>query len=465
MSISHLIEQAAGSDAELANLPDKLLEIGIVAGCQSQWGFFLKSRKAGLQPDFFQERGCRLFYRAMCAWQYDQEQAPDEDLETFSEVSFYMFCQEQFEKDEVKEILRATSDAALSGDPPSLFHFERWVSHKIAKWKEAKERLVYAHASVMSHQGKGKEEIASYITHELGILSTIGQMPVNEDKALVDKVMESIEKRIQGVHQATLRSWGHSALDSVLGPIEAHEMVVIAARPSIGKSSFIRGMIDAALKAEDPRPSVLFSLEMSCEQVLQRMIFSRVGVTKRELKGINHHKYDEIQQAGKYYKARSGANLFIRDTETATIGEIQDECRKIRSEWGELRWVMIDYLQLINDKTTGNENDRIAAISRTVKLMTTRLGCPVIILSQLNRAVEKEDRRPRLSDLRSSGAIEQDADRVCFLHADHAELQKTVRNIIIDQAKGRDEGIFTCPGTFHGPSTSFLFNPPAGYYQ
>jgi replicative DNA helicase len=195
-------------------------------------------------------------------------------------------------------------------------------------------------------------------------------------------------------------------------------MIVLAARPSMGKTSLALNIAEAAVipKKGDPVPTLVFSLEMSASQLALRMLCSRAKVNIKLLReGMLPKQGPEQQRLVDVADELSKSPLFIDDSSHLTIMELRAKARRLYSRY-KLGMIVVDYLQLISsaDPQTPREQ-QVAEISRGMKAMAKELDLPVLVLSQLNRSSEKENRAPRLSDLRESGSIEQDADVVLML--------------------------------------------------
>lgn len=211
---------------------------------------------------------------------------------------------------------------------------------------------------------------------------------------------------------------GFSDLDRVTGGWQRSDMIVLAARPGMGKTAFVLSM--ARNMAVDHKvPVAVFSLEMAGVQLVNRLIASETGIASDKLrKGtLDDAEYQMLhQRIGRI----ADAPLFIDDTPAISIFELRAKCRRLKAQHG-IDMVIIDYLQLMTaggDNRMGNREQEISQISRSIKSIAKELNIPIVALSQLSRSVETRggDRRPMLSDLRESGAIEQDADIVCFIY-------------------------------------------------
>lgn len=211
---------------------------------------------------------------------------------------------------------------------------------------------------------------------------------------------------------------GFSELDKITAGFQPSDLILIAARPAMGKTSFALNIVQhAALRAGVP--VAIFSLEMSKEQLVTRMICSEAMIDSHKLRTGNLED-EEWKKFAKALALLSNAPIYIDDTPAITAAEMRAKCRRLKLKEKGLGLVMIDYLQLMSARGRfESKQQEIAEISRSLKALARELNVPVIALSQLSRAPEtRADHRPILSDLRESGAIEQDADIVAFLYRD-----------------------------------------------
>ncbi len=208
---------------------------------------------------------------------------------------------------------------------------------------------------------------------------------------------------------------GFSALDRLTSGWQNSDLVIIAARPGMGKTAFVvSAMRNAAVDFK--RPVAIFSLEMASVQLVNRMISAEAELDGEKIRKGQLADF-EWQQLVHKTNRLSAAPIFIDDTPALTILELRAKCRRLKAEHG-VQLIIVDYLQLMRGDTGGNREQEIASISRALKGIAKELAVPVIALSQLSRGVETRggDKRPQLSDLRESGSIEQDADLVIFLY-------------------------------------------------
>ncbi len=211
---------------------------------------------------------------------------------------------------------------------------------------------------------------------------------------------------------------GFKDLDQMTFGFQKQEMIVVAARPSMGKTSFALNIAEAASlpKKGEPIATLIFSLEMSASQLALRMLCSRARVNLKLLRdGLVSRDGQEVNALGKTAEEFKTAPILIDDSSSLTIMEMRAKARRIYAR-RKLGLIIVDYLQLLNGSDSKMPREQqVAEVSRGLKAMAKELDLPVIVLSQLNRSSEKENRTPRLSDLRESGSIEQDADVVIML--------------------------------------------------
>ena len=251
---------------------------------------------------------------------------------------------------------------------------------------------------------------------------------------------------------------GFTELDYKTAGFHGSDLVLIAARPAMGKSAFALNIAtNAAVRANVP--VVIFSLEMSKEQMVNRILCSEAMVDSNKVRTGKLEEDDWTKLAGSIGPL-SDADIYIDDTPGISVMEIRAKCRKLKLE-KNIGMVVIDYLQLVqgSNKRNGSREQEISEISRSLKILAKELNVPVIALSQLSRAVEQRpDHRPMLSDLRESGAIEQDADIVMFLYRDDYynkdSEKKDIAEVII--AKHRGGSLGTVELLWLGSYTKFV---------
>jgi len=241
---------------------------------------------------------------------------------------------------------------------------------------------------------------------------------VDSMQDLMVKAIKELEEKKHQKDGLTGVPTGFSALDRVTSGWQPSDLVIVAARPGMGKTAFVvSAMRNAAVDFK--KPVAIFSLEMSSLQLVNRLISAEAELDSEKIKKGNLADY-EWQQLNSKISALSSAPIFIDDTPALSIRELRAKCRRLKSQH-DIQLIIIDYLQLMSGNDGGkggNREQEIASISRALKGIAKELNIPVIALSQLSRSVETRggDKKPQLSDLRESGSIEQDADMVIFLY-------------------------------------------------
>ncbi len=274
---------------------------------------------------------------------------------------------------------------------------------------------------------------------------------------VVLEVMQKIQEASQLKDHITGVPSGFSDLDYMTTGFQPSDLILIAARPSMGKTAFVLNILEyMAIKKE--RPCMIFSLEMSSNQLVNRLLSMDSNVDAQMIRSGKLSDEDWRKLINSADRVGS-SNIIIDDTPGITVPELRSKCRKVKLERG-LDMIIIDYLQLMsgNSKKNDNRQQEVSEISRSLKALAREMDCPVIALSQLSRACElRSDKRPMLSDLRESGAIEQDADIVMFLYRDEYYEPDTERKgeaeVII--AKQRNGPIGTVTLNWHASTTRF----------
>ena len=239
-----------------------------------------------------------------------------------------------------------------------------------------------------------------------------------ELRELLDGTLDRLESLYDRSESITGTPSGYHELDELMSGLQPSALIVVGARPAMGKTAFGLGAAaNAALKAN--KPVLYFSLEMSHIELTQRLLGSegRIDATRLRNGQLNESDWSKLSKA---MGRLAEAPLWIDDNPNLTIMEIRAKARRLKSKVGDLGLIVIDYLQLMSGRSNAeNRQVEISEISRGLKILARELECPVMALSQLSRALEQRaDKRPMLADLRESGAIEQDADVVMFLYRD-----------------------------------------------
>lgn len=288
----------------------------------------------------------------------------------------------------------------------------------IVRDKAVQRRMIRMAEDIRNRCYRGDEETDDILaTAQQSVIeisqgrSTRGLVPISR---YLDEGLENLEQLSQKSDRVTGVPMGFIDLDRRTSGLHPAELIILAARPAMGKSSLALNIAqNVAVKAK--KNVAIFSLEMPGVQVANRMLSSEARLAAEKIKK-GEIKDDEWGKIGNAISVLAQAGIYVDDTSNITVGEIGARARKLMLEKG-LDLVVIDYLQLISGTGRGaNRQQEITEISRGLKILANDLNIPIIALSQLSRASDKEKREPVLSDLRDSGAIEQDADMVMFLH-------------------------------------------------
>ena len=248
---------------------------------------------------------------------------------------------------------------------------------------------------------------------------------------------------------------GFAELDKLTGGLQRSDLIIVAARPSFGKSAFALGVAHGAAVKHGKKVGI-FSLEMSAEQLVQRLLATETGVDSHRLRlgNIDDGEWDRISRA---FGRLAEAQIFIDDSPNANVMDVRSKARRLQAERG-LDLIIVDYLQLMSGRRSENRVQEVSEISRSLKGLARELDVPVVALSQLSRAVAtRAGNRPLLSDLRESGSIEQDADIVMFIHRedkfDENSDKKNLAELIV--AKHRNGPVSSVPLRFFERTAKF----------
>ncbi len=298
-------------------------------------------------------------------------------------------------------------------------------------------------------------------------LFEVSEMNIRKNYMGINSIMSEAIQELEALREnrdgLTGVPSGFSALDRVTSGWQRSDLVILAARPGMGKTAFVLSTLrNAAVDFE--RPVAIFSLEMSAVQLIKRLISSEAELPSEKLKTgkLTEHEWKKLVDRT---ATLSEAKLFIDDTPALSILELRAKCRRLKAQH-DIQLIVIDYLQLMTGESgkNGNREQEIAMISRSLKQIAKELNVPVIALSQLSRAVETRggDKKPQLSDLRESGSIEQDADMVIFLYrpeyygiTEDEEGNPVVGLGEVIFAKNRHGSTTTVPLKFIGKYTKF----------
>lgn len=273
---------------------------------------------------------------------------------------------------------------------------------------------------------------------------------------LLSRAVEKVEYLYNTKGGITGVATGFTDLDKKTAGLQSSDLVIVAARPSMGKTAFAVNMVEHAVMSGEP--VLVFSMEMPSEQIVMRMLSSLGRIDQTRLRSGDLQDDDWARFTGAVSQLRD-KKLYVDDTPALTPGDVRSRSRRVAREAGGLGMIVVDYLQLMRtaDKAESRAGE-ISEISRSLKALAKEMRCPVIALSQLNRALEsRPDKRPMMSDLRESGAIEQDADVIIFIYRDEVYNEETedkgIAEIII--GKQRNGPIGKIRLSFIGNLTKF----------
>lgn len=303
---------------------------------------------------------------------------------------------------------------------PTAANIDEYI--KIVEEKAILRRLIDEGTSIINEAYNSTNNINEILdVAESRILNVVKTRKGSEFRSIQDvlfKTQADLEKMSKNRGEMTGISTGFSKLDKITSGLHANELIIIAARPGMGKTAFALNL--ATNMAIQGSTVALFNMEMSAEQLASRMLSSVGQIFNDKLKNGNL-KNEDWKRVNEAISRLADTKMYIDDTAGMTINEIKAKCRRLASTKDGLDVIIIDYLQLIqgSDRYKGNRVQEVTEISRNLKTLAMELKVPVIALSQLSRSVEtkgRKDNRPILSDLRESGSIEQDADIVAMIH-------------------------------------------------
>ena len=332
---------------------------------------------------------------------------------------------------------------------------------KIVEEKSVLRRLIKLSGEISETSYKANDDINNILDRaEKGIFDVMQNRNTDSFSSIMDVAFDTfsnIEKIYNSSEKITGISTGFTDFDAKTAGLQKSDLILIAARPSMGKTAFVLNVAQYAAMREKV-PVAIFSLEMSKEQLVNRMLCAEALVDAQKVRtgDLNNDDWNKLVEA---MGRLSEAPIYIDDTPGITSMDIRAKCRRLKLEKG-LGLVVIDYLQLMSGNGRNDSRQQeISEISRSLKAIAREIEAPVIALSQLSRACEaRSDHRPMLSDLRESGAIEQDADLVAFLYRDEYYFpekteKKNMAELII--AKQRNGPTGTVNLTWLGQYTKF----------
>ena len=324
---------------------------------------------------------------------------------------------------------------------------------KIVQEKAIKRSLINAGSEIISNGydlNPSEESLENAQKLIYDIASQKASKSMLPIKDIVYDTYAKLEERAKNKGQLTGVPTGFYDLDTCLNGLQKSDLIILAARPAMGKTSFALNIAqNVALRANVP--VAIFSLEMSYDQLVQRMLCSEAEIDSQRVKtgDLSAKDWEKIAVAGDRFAQSS---IYIDDTAGVTITDLRAKCRRLCMTEKNLGLIVIDYLQLIEGTGREDRMQQISSISRGLKILAKELNVPIIALSQLSRAVEgRTDKRPMLSDLRESGSIEQDADIVMFIYRDEYYKSTTDDEDMAEKAANKGEAEIIIAKHRNGP--------------
>lgn len=400
-----------------------------------------------LEPDFFYSPQNKLIYEAAFTL-YNQ----NKPIDGLSIAEYFR------QRNKLDEIGGVEYLGELGLDTVLSSNIEYYA--QIIKENALKRKLVNAGSIIIEEVFKNPEADAALEIAEKTIFDIAQQKSSQDVKLVTDLLMETVEQlefRYNNKGSYTGVPSGYYDLDALLAGFQKSDLIILAARPSMGKTAFALN-IAQNIGIINKTPVLIFSLEMSANQLMTRILCSEAEIDAQRARTGDLSASDWEKIADVLNKLHESP-ILIDDSSGVTLSDIRAKARRIKTKYPDLGLVIIDYLQLIEDKVTMDRNQAISTISRGLKSLARELNVPIIALSQLSRKVEdRTDKRPMLSDLRESGAIEQDADVVMFVHREeyydkeNPELKNKAQILIAKQRNGPTGNVDLL---FFGSTTKF----------
>ncbi|WP_449538264.1 replicative DNA helicase [Ferdinandcohnia sp. Marseille-Q9671] len=331
----------------------------------------------------------------------------------------------------------------LANSVPTAANIEYYA--KIIEEKSILRRLIRTATGIATDGYSREDEVEALLSEaEKNIMEVANRKNAGAFQNIKDVLVQTydnIETLHNRVGDITGIPTGFTELDKMTAGFQRNDLIIVAARPSVGKTAFALNIAQNVATKTDENVAI-FSLEMGAEQLVMRMLCAEGNINAQNLRtgSLTPEDWSKLTMA---MGSLSNSGIYIDDTPGVRIGEIRSKCRRLKQESG-LGMILIDYLQLIQGDGRSGENrqQEVSEISRSLKALARELKVPVIALSQLSRGVEqRQDKRPMMSDIRESGSIEQDADIVAFLYRDdyydkESENKNIIEIIIAKQRNG-----------------------------
>ncbi len=417
-----------------------------------------------IMPEAFYKEAHQIIYRAIV--ELSMELKP---------IDLYTVTEKLKQQKKLSAVGGAAFLAQLTQKVGSAAHVE--FHAKIIAQKYVQRELIRVATEIQKKSFDESIDVTDLIDFAEGEIFKVSEGHVKRD---VQKSKDILAKTLHAIEEASKREGGFSGvasgfthLDRLTLGWQPSDLIIIAARPSMGKTAFVLSMA-RNVAVDFDKGVAFFSLEMSATQLMMRLVVAESGLDSRDVRN-GQLTPDQWKHLETSIKPLSAAPLFIDDTPALSIYEFRSKARRLKTQY-DIQLIIIDYLQLMTagiDSKNGNREQEVATISRSLKAIAKELNIPIIALSQLNRSVESRtgSKRPQLSDLRESGAIEQDADLVAFIHRpeyygllqdeDGAPTQGMAEIIV---AKHRNGAVDTINLSFRKEQARFLdYDDDLGY--
>lgn len=292
---------------------------------------------------------------------------------------------------------------------------------KIVEGKSMLRRLISTATNIITQANNGDDDVPSLLDSAerqiMDVSERRNRSGFREIKDVLNETLSDIDRLSQQSEDITGLPTGYREFDKMTAGLQPDNLIILAARPAVGKTAFALNIAQNVATSTDTSVAI-FSLEMSAESLVNRMLCAEGSINANHLR-TGQLDEGEWQNLIVAMGALSNTSIFIDDTPGIKMAEIRAKCRRLAKEKGNLGLVVIDYLQLIEGSNKESRQQEVSEISRQLKKLAKELSVPILALSQLSRGVEqRQDKRPVLSDIRESGSIEQDADIVAFLYRD-----------------------------------------------
>ncbi len=357
----------------------------------------------------------------------------------------------------LKETLKSKGTLGQAGGLEYLMELEEIVpavanaEHyaRLVRDNSIKRGLIEVATNIQKEAYDSKEELDEILDKSERLIFELAQKKFSKESThisdLINETFHILQKGEEG--RLTGLSTGFKDLNDLTSGLQPSQFIIVAGRPSMGKTSFVLNVVEH-VGVMDKAPVVFFSLETSAQQLVQNMLcsWSKLNAHHVRKRGISRDEWTKLTTAASFL---TEAPIFIDDSAGLTLMELRAKARRLKAQKG-IKLVVVDYLQLLDPPRAENRQQEVSIISRGLKSLARELEIPVIAVSQLNRAVEtRTDNRPRMSDLRESGSIEQDADLILLLHREgYYNPEKSPRETDVIIAKQRNGPTDTVKLTF-----------------